>query len=135
MARISASVRDASTSITSSASSDESGLVAASARPAWAWMAIAETWWATVSCSSRASWTRSSVFTCSSRRCRAPCWVRTDRPRAKELNRTAVPPIASARPVQLTKIPSVAATRMIARPAGASRPEPHRNSEYGSSRK
>ena len=44
------------------------GRVAASARPAWAWIAIAETWWATVSCSSRASSTRSSAFTCSSRR-------------------------------------------------------------------
>ena len=43
MARISASVRDASASITPSASTGELGLVAARARPAWAWIAIAET--------------------------------------------------------------------------------------------
>jgi CheY-like chemotaxis protein len=43
--------------------------------------------------------------------------------------RTPTPPIASATPGQLKKSAMVAGTRMIARPATASRPEPQRTSE------
>ena len=59
IARISASVRVASLSIAASVATAASGLVPATARPACACTAIAETWWATVSCSSRARPTRS----------------------------------------------------------------------------
>src|SRR5919106_848526 len=135
MARISASVREASASITWRAASDAWGLEGASARPACAWIAIAETWWATVSWSSRASSTRSSTFACSRRRVRAPCCERAITPSAIALVSTAVPPIRSATPVQLTKNPSVAAVRIMASPSTASRPEPQRNRAYGSSRK
>ena len=114
--------------MTSSASSGDEGLVAASARPAWAWIAMAETWWATVSCSSRASRTRSSDFACSSLRSRALSCERTAQPRAKAAIRTATPPIASPTPGQLTNSDRVAGTRMIARPVTASRPDPQRKS-------
>ena len=63
IARISASVRDASCSMTASASSAAAGSVAPTTRPAWARMAMAETWWATVSWSSRASCSRSRSLT------------------------------------------------------------------------
>ena len=82
-----------------------------------------------LSSSSRAKRTRSSAFTCSSLRSRALCWERTAQPRAKSDIRTATPLIASATPAQLTRRLMVAGTRMIARPATASRPEPHRKSE------
>ena len=114
--RISARVRDASSSITLNALSADDGSGRRSARPACAWMAIAETWCATVSCSSRASWTRSSVFTCSSWRSRAPCCERTATPIAIEVRSTARPPIASPTPVQLTTSEMEAGTRMIASP-------------------
>src|SRR4051812_35519549 len=68
IARISASVRDASPSMTESASSAASGRCPANVRPACACTAIAETWWATVSCSSRARPTRSWPRTWSSAR-------------------------------------------------------------------
>ena len=55
--------------------------------------------------------------------------------RHRGVSSTARPPIASPTPVQLTTSPIVAGTRMIASPAAASRPDPQRNSAYGSSRK
>jgi len=55
MERISANVIEASRSMTRSASPAAStSWDAMRRRPACAWMAIADTWWATVSCSSRA---------------------------------------------------------------------------------
>src|SRR3712207_8248367 len=54
MARSSVRVRVAASSMMARASMARSGWEAAMARPAWAWMAMPETWWATVSWSSRA---------------------------------------------------------------------------------
>ncbi len=61
--------------------------------------------------------------------------MRVDTPSTIELASTAIPPIASPTPFQLTNSPIVAGTRMMASPTTASRPEPQRNSAYGSSRK
>ena len=70
MARSSVRVRVAASSMTARASTARSGWEAAMARPAWAWMAMPETWWATVSWSSRASCSRSRALAWSMSRMR-----------------------------------------------------------------
>ena len=91
MSRISARVREASDSMTRRASIAASGRASAVTRPACAWITIAETWWATVSCSSRASCSRSRIFTWSSSRARELDWYRTARPRSAGASRNGMP--------------------------------------------
>ena len=75
MARSSVRVRVAASSMMARASTARSGWEAAMARPAWAWMAMPETWWATVSWSSRASCSRSRALAWSMSRMRIFCAI------------------------------------------------------------
>ena len=123
--RISARVRDASASITASARTAAEGSVAATARPACAWIAMADTWWATVSCSSRASSPRSCVRTCWTSRWWATARQRIAAPRANDATTTVVPPTTSPR-LPLDARPETTGTAMIAVPTSASRPDAQR---------
>ena len=68
----------------------------ATADPACAWIAMAETWWATVSCRSRASCSRSTSRAWSSSRARALLRHRSAMPSAPVATTTAMPPMMSA---------------------------------------
>ena len=127
IARISRSVRDASPSIARRTFAVASGSVAATVAPAWAWIAIAETWWATVSWRSRASCSRSSRRTRSSSRAREAARHRSAIPSVAVMTATAMPPTRSPGVgVDDTKVRSVPiATR--APPPIIALPEPQRN--------
>ena len=137
IARISSSVRDASPSMTRSTAAAAAGSSGATAVPACAWIAIAETWWATVSCRSRASCSRSSRRMRSSSRARALARQRNVRPRVLVATSTARPPMTSpAVGFVVTKVRAVPASR-IAPPITIARPCPSasgRRSGSGSTR-
>lgn len=128
MVRMSASVREASSAIRRRASVAASGLVAAVASPAWAHTAIAETWWATVSCRSRASRSRSSSFTWSSSRARALARNRNAAPSARSATSTAVAPAMSAGGAWLVASVTTVAAATIGMPSFRSRGVPQRAS-------
>ncbi len=132
MARISSSVRAPSSSIPSSAATAADGSVPASTRPAWAMITMADTWWATVSCSSRASCSRSRERTCSNCRSRAVTRNRTAAPTTPGSSPKTKPTTASTTGVPPVAAHSAHAATIVAPPSTISRPDPHRGSAYTS---
>ena len=123
--RISARVVDASASITRRASVAASGFDSATANPACARMAIADTWWATVSCRSRASISRSMSRAPSNSRSLARARKRRTSPSITTTAKKATSPMRSPKPVPVNA-DTIGLASTMADPTTRARPLPQR---------